>query len=365
MLYKNQNPNWSLGKTAVLALMLGLASLAVVSCERDVVPSSANGEEMVKGNINVTGIVRGPDGTPQPGALVADANGKRSTTTDKDGRFSLKVPAGTDIKVGYAGFGTMDLKVYPKYRNADYDVVLASKDGKPNSMRLAPSADGQSIKVSVQREEIDGETIYSVVEEIPEFPGGIQAMYNFLGENIKYPEAAKRANVQGKVFLSFTVTKKGDIQDIKVLKGIGFGADEEAMRVVSIMPRWKSGMQSGRAVNVKYNLPIAFQVEGGEKKNGTDKSLGDIAPEILERLKNGSFSMHYDDRSAKNVDFVDKMGLEKATVVIDGVVQKAEYDVKQVNPESIKAIHVLTGEKATQAYGAKGADGVIEITTKK
>jgi periplasmic protein TonB len=105
------------------------------------------------------------------------------------------------------------------------------------------------------------EEIFTVVEQNPEFVGGNAAMYAWLGKNIKYPAAAQRANISGKVFVSFTVNTDGSITDAQVLKGLGFGTDEEAIRVVKSMPKWKPGKQSGRAVRVKYNLPISFQLE--------------------------------------------------------------------------------------------------------
>ncbi len=103
--------------------------------------------------------------------------------------------------------------------------------------------------------------IFTVVEQQPEFPGGMEKLGEYLGNNLKYPEAAQKANVQGRVFVQFVVNKEGYISQTKVLKGIGFGADEEAVRVVSAMPRWKPGRQSGQPVNVQYNLPINFQME--------------------------------------------------------------------------------------------------------
>ena len=86
-------------------------------------------------------------------------------------------------------------------------------------------------------------------------------MGQYLGKNIKYPAAASRANVSGKVFLTFVVNTDGSIQDVSVLKGLGFGCDEEALRVVRGMPKWKPGKQSGRNVRVKYNLPVSFVLE--------------------------------------------------------------------------------------------------------
>ena len=103
--------------------------------------------------------------------------------------------------------------------------------------------------------------IFTVVEEPPSFPGGTIALYSFLNTNIRYPNAAKRANVSGKVFVSFIVDDDGSIQDVSIMKGLGFGTDEEAVRIVKSMPNWKPGKMSGRAVRVRYNLPINFQLE--------------------------------------------------------------------------------------------------------
>ena len=106
--------------------------------------------------------------------------------------------------------------------------------------------------------------VYKVVEQMPAYPGGHEAMVKFLIENVKYPEAAKKKNVQGTVFVSFIVRSSGAITDVKVLRGIGSGCDEEAVRVVSLMPKWTPGQEKGKAVDVMFNLPIKFAL--GEKK---------------------------------------------------------------------------------------------------
>lgn len=105
------------------------------------------------------------------------------------------------------------------------------------------------------------EEIFTAVEQNPEYPGGTSAMYRFIGENLKYPSAAQRANVSGKVFVKFVVEKDGSIGDVQILKGIGFGCDEEASRVIKQMPKWKPGRQNGRDVRVYYTIPINFTLE--------------------------------------------------------------------------------------------------------
>jgi len=145
------------------------------------------------------------------------------------------------------------------------EAVVADKtiEGDPNANEIivAPEAVAAPSKGTVVEAAPEPEKVFTVVEQQPEFPGGTTEMYKYLSKNIKYPSAASRANVSGRVFLSFVVNTDGSIQDVSVLKGLGFGCDEEAIRVVKAMPKWKPGKQSGRAVRVKYNLPINFQLE--------------------------------------------------------------------------------------------------------
>ena len=107
-------------------------------------------------------------------------------------------------------------------------------------------------------EEIVEEEIFVVVENEPEFPGGMDSLMAFLARNIVYPKTAKENGIHGKVFLTFCVEKDGSISNIKVLRDIGGGCGAEAVRVVKMMPKWTPGKQRGKAVRVQYNLPIQF-----------------------------------------------------------------------------------------------------------
>ncbi|MCY7351516.1 MAG: TonB family protein [Cytophagaceae bacterium] len=133
--------------------------------------------------------------------------------------------------------------------------------GDPNATEVVIDPNEGKAKVEVVEVKPVEEPIFTVVEQQAAFPGGQEALAKFLGKNIKYPAEAQRANVQGKVFLSFVVSPNGSISDVAVLKGLGFGCDQEAMRVVKTMPRWSPGRQSGRAVKSRFNLPITFQLE--------------------------------------------------------------------------------------------------------
>ena len=104
----------------------------------------------------------------------------------------------------------------------------------------------------------DEPEVFQVVEDMPEFPGGEEALFKYLGKETKYPPMAKDAGVQGIVYVSFVVMEDGNIQDVEVLRGIGAGCDEEAVRVVKSMPKWNPGKQRGKPVRVQYRLPIRF-----------------------------------------------------------------------------------------------------------
>ncbi len=103
--------------------------------------------------------------------------------------------------------------------------------------------------------------IFTVVEQNPEFPDGQAALMKYLSNNIKYPALARENNIQGKVILQFVVDENGGISDIKAARGIGGGCDEEAIRVVKSMPKWKPGKQRGRPVKVRFTLPVSFKLE--------------------------------------------------------------------------------------------------------
>ena len=107
----------------------------------------------------------------------------------------------------------------------------------------------------------DTDQVFQVVEVDPEFPGGMEALIKYLSENIKYPEQAKKDKIQGKVYISFVVEKDGSVADAKVLRGIGGGCDEEALRVVNAMPKWTPGKQRNTPVRVQFNLPVVFKLQ--------------------------------------------------------------------------------------------------------
>jgi len=113
----------------------------------------------------------------------------------------------------------------------------------------------------VEEEEVVEQEVFTIVEQMPSFPGGDAKMYEYLGKNIKYPQIARESGIQGRVFVNYVVEPDGSVSNVKVLRGIGGGCDEEAMRVVKAMPKWKPGKQRGKAVRVSYTLPVVFKLQ--------------------------------------------------------------------------------------------------------
>ena len=104
------------------------------------------------------------------------------------------------------------------------------------------------------------EAVYSIVETMPEFPGGMEVLYMFIGETLQYPDEANAKGASGTVFVSFVIDKSGAVRDATVVKSVDPALDQAALDMVNKMPDWKPGVQDGKTVNVKYNLPVKFQI---------------------------------------------------------------------------------------------------------
>ena len=144
----------------------------------------------------------------------------------------------------------------------------------------------EDINVKVKHQSND--SIFQVVEEMPRFPGGEQALLDYVGKSIVYPEAAKEKEIQGRVFVGFVVEKDGSIGEVKLLRGIGGGCDEEAVRVIKSMPKWQPGKMKGEPVRVNYQMPIFFKLNDESKQpvNKSGESKVDMKPD-----KNGVYQI--------------------------------------------------------------------------
>lgn len=193
---------------------------------------------------------------------------------------------------------------------------------------------------------------YVSINVQPSFAGGMQNFYAYLKSAVKYPAEAVKNNTQGKVFISFVVEKDGSLSNIKVERKLGSGTDEEAVRVLEESPKWTPGIQDGKAVRVKFNIPISFSL--GEPKNPSG---------IIENPTG----------KARVIGFADENGLtiksggsvtNPPLYVIDGKITE-DVDIKTLDPNQIESISVLKDASATAIYGLRGANGVIIVTTKR
>ena len=171
--------------------------------------------------------------------------------------------------------------------------------------------------------------VFWVAEKMPEFPGGNGAVAEYVRENMKYPAIAKEKGTQGRVIVQFVVNKKGKIVSPKVARSVDPDLDKEALRLIKSMPDWIPGTQGGKAVDVKYTLPVSFRLDGDSSANANTASSEE---------KTGG-----------------------PLFIIDGK-EAAPNTINAIDPNWIKSISVLKDVSATAIYGSRAKEGAIIIT---
>jgi len=201
--------------------------------------------------------------------------------------------------------------------------------------------------------------IFTAVEKAPEFKSGIPAFYRFLGQNIRYPEAMRKKNIQGKVFITFIVEKDGSLSDIKSVRDVGYGSAEESIRVLKLSPKWSPGYQNGVPVRVQYTMPINFTMENTKTTKDTSQKTGDASPKTY-KVEYSPAKMFYTvtKDSGKNSP--------APLFILDG---KEVAQLNNVAPSDIESINVLKQDRDDNSlvllYGAKAVNGVVLVKTKK
>lgn len=142
----------------------------------------------------------------------------------------------------------------------DKEIATETKEGEEGGVDESLTEPDAPPAPAVIEEPADDKP-FTFVEQMPSFPDGDKAMYAYIQSKLKYPAIARESGISGTVYVQFVVTKEGDITGAKVMRGIGGGCDQEALRVVNSMPRWKPGKHNGRAVPVTFNLPIKFVLQ--------------------------------------------------------------------------------------------------------
>ena len=305
---------------------------------------------------------------PVMGASVLIKGTTMGTLTDMDGKFTLPVKKGDVIQVSFVGYQTQSVVV----KDESHLTILMRDDVQPMEEMVVvgqtPKEEVKYTKVEVEEtEEPQEKVIFQVVEEMPEFPGGMGEAMKFLAKNIKYPVAAQQAKIEGRVIVQFVVERDGSISDIHTVRSVSPELDAEAIRVVSLMPKWKPGKQRGKAVAVKYTMPIMFRLQSPAPKKEEAASIQHINLKVDK------------DADSDNVDLVKNHLRSRYTgtkvhgtegksplIVVDGEVKGNGTDILSKIPhDQIQSITVLKNATAVAEFGDKAKDGVIKITTKK
>ena len=239
--------------------------------------------------------------------------------------------------------------------------VKAQADGSSQGATEMAAADAAPVKAEAEAQPKadapeaivpDGDDkVYDVVEQQPEFPGGTSGLAKWLGDNIKYPAEAAKQGIEGRVIVQFVVGIDGTVSNVKLMRPVNPLLDQEALRVVTAMPKWTPGKQDGKPVAVKYTIPVTFRqdvgaADGKAQPDGLKGSMIKI---------NGKVAAGPVTQSIK---------LEGSPYfIVDG---KHVEDISSIKPDQIDHINVYKDAKhTTDKYGEAAKNGVIEVTLKK
>ena len=264
-------------------------------------------------------------GQPVPQATVVITNTSNGTLTDDDGHFSLEVGEDQSLWISYVGMESKNISVKDCIKQTDKTIRLTSATNELD-LTVSPSAP----KPAVQ----NGET-FTVVEQMPEYPGGMKALMGYLAENIQYPAECQRAGIQGRVIVQFVVKADGSLDNFEIKRSVNPLLDAEALRVIKTTPKWKPGTQHGKPVDVKFTIPVTFSLPDKQKEHTPTGNISDSS-----------------------------LTLKKTLFIIDGkeVEPKA---LNEINPDQISSINVIKDGTGITIFGPKARDGVILITTKR
>ena len=242
-------------------------------------------------------------------------------------------PVKKGAKAGTIKMGNQDIKVVEQNQAPEV------QETKPVDMPNGMAVDAR-------------EEAFDVVEQMPEFPGGPQALMEYLMKNVSYPKSAFDANIQGRVLAQFVVDKEGTVRGAKVIKSVDPALDNEALRVINSMPKWTPGRQNGKLVNVKYTIPVTFNLQGDDKEEGSEVQLTTTSDGFSVGTPSGSVQIRHFGTSRDPL------------FIVDGVKTSAEK-VKAMDAKTIDRMEVLNDNSAVEKYGDEAKGGVVVITTKK
>ena len=255
MMNKKRSPGIVRTKYLIFIPLVGiLMLLSNIEAVARLTVRLANEATVSNAMVTATGILVDETGQPLIGASVVVKGGKERTITDKKGAFSLEVPANAILRCSYQGRESLEVLAADMTNNTH--LSLSSKSREMN------------------------EQVFTVVEKMPSFPGGDAELLKYIATNIKYPKESQDNGEQGRVICSFIVGRDGSVNNPEVLRGVTPLLNEEAVRVINTMPRWNPGMQRGKAVAVKYTVPITFRLKSPvEEAKEETLTVVDVMPQ--------------------------------------------------------------------------------------
>ena len=213
--------------------------------------------------VDVQGKVIDENGNNLPFAILVVRETNQGTSADSTGQFKISgIPDDSRLRISHVGFNSQELDL--EKSKTKYEISL-----KRAAVSLSEIVVIGYLPVTFHNQISSKESTtlngskkeWAIIEQNPEFPGGNDSLFKYLGRNIRYPSKALKAEIQGRVFVSFTVSEDGSIQNPRIIKGMGYGLDEEALRVILNMPPWKPARQMNKAVPADFELPINFSLE--------------------------------------------------------------------------------------------------------
>ena len=310
------------------------------------------------------------------GASVIVRGTNNGTLTNEKGEFEIQVKKGDVLVVSFVGLQTQILPI--KFDSSSGGNIKLGVHMKADVQNLeevvvVAYAPEEEKKQPVAKEEVkqqEEEVIFQVVEQMPEFPGGMGEAMKFLAKNIKYPVAAQQAKIEGRVIVQFVVGKDGSISDVHTVRSVSPELDAEAIRVVSMMPKWNPGKQRGKAVSVSFTMPIMFRLQSPAPKAVEAETAGYLSVDLKvdKEADPGNVDMVKKilrSKYAGVVRFIVK-GDKSPLIIVDGKEMGTGFDaMKEIPVDQIKSISVMKSENdAVAQYGDKAKDGVIMIVTK-
>ena len=230
---------------------------------------------------------------------------------------------------------------------------------------IAPKKEGMKLSdpvVSIGEKEAGN--VYDMVKQAPQFPGGSKAMMEYLNTNMRYPQIAKENGIEGRVILQFVVDETGKVRDPRILRSVDPALDAEAIRLVEAMPLWTPGKQDGKAVAVRFTVPVSFKLEPeGEaaSKDGVISIKAGDMPEVSNELYKHTGILGIGNRKTGT-----SVNPDSVLILIDGV-PATEETVRTLSPQKIASVSVMKDDVVKSwagKYGKKALNGVIVIATK-